>query len=171
MLKLTGAAAILLSAVLAACGLLRDERERLDGIAELRSALERLRREICERMSPLPEIAAGIASAQRDGCAAGFFRALSARLPMLGEAELTSIWTEAAAETLAPLGDESVRAVQSLAEQIGGSDAAVLSKAAEECVSVLAGAETRGRERLAERARLTLGAALCAGAFAVIMLV
>ena len=171
MLKLTGAAAILCSALLAAVSFMHGERGRLEDIATLRALLLRLRRDICERMLPLPEIIASLKEDGDKGCAALFIRVLSERMERIGDEELASIWSAAAEETLSPLGEKSALAVRGLALVVGGSDTEALSRAVELCCSELAAEESGGRARLKERSRLCVGLAMCAGIFTVIMLV
>ena len=73
---------------------------RVRTLSALSTALELMRAEILDRLTPLPELAGRMQQAAPEAMRP-FFRALSAQMDALGEEEPGRLWRQAAEETLA----------------------------------------------------------------------
>lgn len=138
-----------------------EARRRARLLLAFVSALDVLKREICSRLTPLPDCVERLARGGPEPLR-GFFTALCALFPQLGELGLGEIWRRC----LEPLDlpGAAREALSELGGALGRYDAAAQGVAIDRCRETLAALAARESERSAERDRLRLGLALCAGA-------
>ena len=169
MLRLTGA--FLLAAGPALAGFYAAARlgRRPRMLRELAGALEQMEREVAFRLTPLPEIFAGLA-AEHSGAVGAVFSACAAGTEGLERRPMGQVWRRALEEAGLDLDARSARVLEELGDVLGRYDAeglrAALCGAAEE----LRAAAGQAERELEQKGRMERVLGLTAGAMLAILL-
>ena len=169
-MKLPGAAAILFASLIAALLKLRENRDRIRAYYDLQRSLLILRRELSERMTPLPVVLARLCEGAREGAACGFFRDLTAGMERLGEQSFSALWRGAAEERLSFLETENRERFALLGELLGGSELESQCRALADTAEELGKRAEELKRCEKEKQKTILGITLSFGAFIIILL-
>ena len=123
MIRVAGAAMMIAGA--SAWGLLGvwRLRARLRTLEALCAALEEMRSEITARLTPIPEVIAGL-SRGRETPVSVFFRRVEKKLPLLGAASFGELWRQAAEESPElMLRSDELTALKAVGHALGRYDA------------------------------------------------
>ena len=169
MLRLAGA--VLLAAGPALAGFCAAARlgRRPRVLRELAGALEQMEREVAFRLTPLPELFAGLA-AEHSGAVGAVFSACAAGTEGLERRSMGQVWRRALEEAGLDLDARSARVLEELGDVLGRYDAeglrAALCGAAEE----LRAAAGQAERELEQKGRMERVLGLTAGAMLAILL-
>lgn len=139
-------------------------------LAALAAALELMRAEILDRLTPLPELAGRMEQAAPEPIRP-FFSALCAQMDRLGEAEPGLLWRQAAQQTLAgQLTDCELTQLCTPGEALGRFTAQEQADALQGAQRFFAQAAEAARGTAAQTGRVYLGLGGVAGAMLAIVL-
>lgn len=139
-------------------------------LRELAAALEQMEREISFRLTPLPELFAGL-SRTCEGPVGALFAGCAREMEHLGRQPMARIWRQALEEADLDLTDRGLRAMEELGEVLGRYDGEGLLAALGQARSELAAAEAAAREELERKGRMEQVLGLTAGGLLAILLI
>jgi len=170
MYRVIGALLIVVcTAVLGFGGVLRLGR-RVRNLTGLVSALEIMKGEICERLTPMPELFELLAGTM-EGPVAGLFQACGEQMTTLGESSMYLIWKSAvrSAEEL-ELSEQEARTLTEVGHVLGRYDAEEQRTAISFAIRRMEGCLHRAEEEKRAQTKVRAALGVTAGLFVVIIL-
>lgn len=170
MIRAAGAGLVLLAGLvwgLQKVGFLRRQLRLTEALAQ---SLYRLRAELTERLTPLPEMFLDLQTVAPPP-ARGFFQSICISLERLGEESFGALWSGCVAQYPDPALDGELRtALTELGWQLGRYAAPIQGEALNRCAAVLERAAAEQRQALEGNVRLHLGLCVCAALAVVVVL-
>lgn len=148
----------------------RGLQARWAQLRELVAALEEMERELQYRLTPLPELLAGLA-AHTAGQVGVFFSRCAQEMDRLGERTFSRLWGQALAESGMALAEEDIRLLEELGTSLGRYDGRSQCQAIAQIRSRLEKNLAAALERRDRLGRVYGVLGLAAGAFLVILLI
>lgn len=146
-----------------------EKKKRLDALRSLAGALELVRAELENRVSPVPELCLLLSKRAR-GQAGDFFAALYPKLGRLGETELAELWTETAEDCLKILPRPELSDFSDLGGIIGAYGLEEQLSALRACEAGLRAAAREAAAAYPDQRRLGLGMGASLGAMLALVL-
>lgn len=171
MIKMSGAALILLASFLTSGMLLKGKRDQYRLFTDMKNSLLYLGREIGERGAPLRECFETLSQENDSETARGFYRAICEELSELGEKPFSAIWQDCTRQYLFFLSDQEKEILLPLGQALGRCDPATLCDALAAAVRALEERITHLENAQWDFRRIAFGIPLSLGAIAVIMLI
>lgn len=169
MLKYVGAVLIFSAFLGGAVIYLLSQRQRVQTLSGLCSALDMAAGELSARAAPLP-LLFELLGQRCEGAAADFFNALCGSMDRLGEEELFSLWHGATEKNLACLSTAEREEIDRLGGVLGRYEMEAQLTALRSCEAVLRSSLEQARADYPNRRRLGIGMTAAAGALLVIVL-
>lgn len=170
MIKMCGAALILMASILVSGRLMKEKQDRYRLLADLKESLRYLNREIGERGVTLKECFGALTQGTAGKSTRGFFGAVEVALSTLGEMPFSAIWQEGIQQHLYLLTDQEKEMLLPLGQALGRCDAAKLCEALDETVRAIEEEIAAIKSGEGNYRRVAVGIPLSLGAIAVIML-
>ncbi len=145
-------------------------KKRIRTLEVLIMAIERMSVELSSRLAPIPKLI-GLLSHNQKGGAEDFFTELYARIPELGEKELSELWRECAEQELTVLNADELCDFAALGYVLGRGDLSSQLSTLNHCKLRLDGALNAARGELSQKSRLCMGVSGAIGLMLVIMLI
>lgn len=171
MIKMSGAALILLASFLTSGILLKEKRDQHRLLVDLKNSLLYLSREIGERGAPLGECFEILAEGNDGKTARSFFHAIAEDLPSVGEKPFSAIWQDCVQKQLFLLSDQEKDVLLPLGQALGRCDPSRLCETLDTTVQALEERITQLNSGNGNYRRIAFGIPLSFGAIAVIMLI
>lgn len=166
-MRLAGAAALILAFGMFGYAQVQSARSRERLLGAMCSALELLRGEITNRLTPLPDCARMLAEGGPEPCR-GFFRDVYAGCGALGEVEFSGLWSACLAALDVP---EAARlALDDLGRSLGRYSADEQRTAIDRCLEALERCLGEARASDRQSSRLRMGLSLTAGMLLAVIL-
>lgn len=170
MIKLAGALILMLGASGIGFGAAAQLRAKVSSLRALIGALELMERELSFRLTPMPDLLAGVAQkAQEPACY--FFARCRDSLEQLGEKRLGELWRESLdAEADLLLSSEETLIMAGLGEVLGRYDGEGQRQAIQSALTELQHCQLRAEEDVSRLGRMYSVLGMTAGALTVILL-
>ena len=137
---------------------------------QLLISLQIMEGELQTRETPFPELLK-LLTEQCDGPAAAFYRAVSDKLPRLGEEAFSRLWRQSALDRLGCLRFDELDCLIRLGGSLGRYTLEQQLSALRSCQNVLAARLETGQRQYPEERRLSLGLSASAALLLVILLI